>query len=205
MSKKSVVVQIREEEKGFAKTHIAAALGVSVSTIDKWTKQGKIPRPTSNRYNRHDILRILAELKPVPVSRLNDKNRIRWRECLESRFVVYKGGLFAISPSIKVNYESIDQTIGERGIWEAQGINNHEHINSYIANPISQLMLAEELIESWIKKAKALTLDRGTVVIYWNGRVDSALCVYLMLQMNESFLEDLDKYLGMKKTNVWRK
>jgi hypothetical protein len=202
MLERIVTVQIREEEKCLAKTHLAEVLAVSVSTINKWTKQGKLSGITDTKYTRQDILRILEILDPVPLPKLSKKNEVRWCECVESKLVVHKNGLFAIAPSIEIDYRKIDRIIAERGVWDAQGINNHEHIDSYAKNPILQLVLAEKLIESWIRKVMALPLNKETVVIYWNGRVDSTVCLYLMSEMNEAFLKNFDRQLGIKKCNI---
>jgi len=92
----------------------------------------------------------------------------------------------------------VKDLIDEFKLWNAQGINNHVHIDPIVKNSILQLIISKELISYWIEQVREVK-PKKKVIIYWNSSVDSLLCIYLMPEEGEEFLEKFDKYLGMRK------
>lgn len=195
MSKSILSIQVREEEKALARTHLAEALKVSPATIRRWTEKGKIPRPSgvNGKYTQWDISDIFNKLRHVPYPRLRGTTRDGWVDWIEARLVIHRDGAFVDTSSGDNDHSDFDKMIARYGIWDAQGLNNHEHIRDYVKNPVLQLYLAKKLIESWIASARALPEQDGHVIIYWNEKVDSTLCIYFMRELDEGFLEKFDR------------
>lgn len=200
MSKKTLGIQLREEQKGFSRVHLAKALEVSSTTITRWTQKGKIPPPggANGKYTQWDITEIFNRLGHVPYPKLRGNVKKEWDLCITASLVIYKDGLF-LDATPGGNIQGFEEMTDRYGIWNAQGLNNHEHIRSFVKNPILQLFLAKELIESWIARARALPIREGHVIIYWNGKVDSTLCIYFMRVLDEELLEQLDRHLGIER------
>lgn len=200
MSKSILSIQVREEEKALARTHLAEALKVSPATIRRWTEKGTIPRPSgvNGKYTQWDISDIFSKLRHVPHPRLRGNVKKEWNLCVTASLVIYEDGLFVNATSGNSN-QTFEKMIARYGIWDAQGLNNHEHIRDYVKNPVLQLCLAKELIESWIARARALPEQDGHVIIYWNEKVDSTLCIYFMRALDEVLLEQLDRHLGIER------
>jgi hypothetical protein len=201
---KKFTIQIREEEKAFSKSHLAEALNITNSTLNRWIVNGKISCP--NGYNKRflieDLKAIFKEVNYKPNVKLHGKAKKDWSELINSHMVIKSGGIFLVSPLLcRENQTKIDNMIKEYGLWNAQGLNNHEHLKEYIQNPILQLILSENIINVWIEQVWKLQ-PKGKVVIYWNGSVDSTVCIYLMHKRNEKFLEEYDKYLRMRKCRI---
>lgn len=197
-------VQIREERKSFSTAHLAEVLNLSVFIIRRWTSIGKLPAPSgnNNRYSTEDIDRVFNVLGFTPVPKLKKEENVNWQDTIESGLVLQENGVFVISPSANIDTQGIHEMIKKYGLWESQGLNNHSHIEDYAANPIHQLILAKELIDSWVSKSKALPLYGGKIVIYWNGSVSSTVCIYHMPKMDEDYLRKFDRYLGIKSLIV---
>jgi hypothetical protein len=201
---KKFTIQIREEVKAFSKSHLSEALNLSNSTLNSLIANGKISCPTG--YNKkfliEDLKTIFKELNYKPIVKLHGKTKRDWAELKNSRMVIRSGGIFLVSPvSYRENQIKIENTIKEYGLWNAQGLNNHEHLREYIKNPILQLILSENIINIWIEQVRKLQ-PKERVVIYWNGSVDSTVCIYLMPKTNKKFLVEHDKYLRMRKCRI---
>lgn len=193
-----VTIQIREEEKCLAKSHLAEVLKVNSSTIGRWIIKGKIPGPSgyNGKFTRKDIETILEILNYKPVIKLPRTIKKEWKE---SSFIIYGGGIFSISPGATFGTEGMfDDSIRQLGLWNAQGMNNHEHIDPIVKNPILQLIISKELIGYWIEQIREIQPEKK-VIIYWTGPVDSVLCIYLMPEEGEEFLEKMDKSWDMRK------
>ena len=198
------VVQIREEEKAFSRPQLAEVLNISNTTLKTWIAKGKISSPTGygGRFTKVDIKGIFKRLAFLPTVRFSGKGRKRWNDVVKSRLVLERGGIFANlhQKARRKNIEILNM-IEDYGLWDAQGLNNHEHLREYVKNPILQMILSEQLIEKWIGEAKVLK-PVGQVVIYWNGSVNSTVCIYLMHKLKKGFLEEYDKYLRIRKCVV---
>jgi len=200
MSKGILSIQVREEEKALARTHLAEALKVSPATISRWTEKGKIPRPSgvNGKYTQWDISDIFSMLGNVGYPRLRGNVKKEWNLCVTADLVIYRNGLFVDATSGD-STQTFGKIIARYGTWNAQGLNNHEHIRDFVKNPVMQLFLAKELMESWIAGARALPEQDGHVIIYWNGKVDSTLCIYFMRAFDGGLLEQLDRHLGIER------
>lgn len=196
-----VTIQFREEEKCLAKSHLAEMLKASSSTISRWIKKGKIPGPSgyNSKFTREDVETIFELLNHKPVIKLP---RIIKKEWKESDFIIKDGGIFWVSPKATFGYDGwVEDLISEYGLWNAQGMNNHEHIDPIVKNPILQLIISKELIGYWVEQVRELQPEKK-VIIYWTGLVDSVLCIYLMPEEGEEFLDQIDKSWGMRKCIV---
>lgn len=72
-----------------------------------------------------------------------------------------------------------DDIISRMGIWNAQGVCNHEHMNDYVHNKISQFLLSEKIINHWVDCIKKLG-NIGDYIVYRNGCDDVTVCVYYL-------------------------
>lgn len=193
-----IAIQIREEEKCLAKSHLTEVLKVSSSTISGWMKKGKIPGASgyNGKFTRKDIETIFEILNHKPFIKSPRAIKKEWKG---SNFIIKDGGIFWVSPKMTLSEDEwVKDLISEYGIWDGQGMNNHVHIDPDVKNPILQLILSKELIGYWVEQVKEVQPDKK-VIIYWNGFVNSLICIYLMPEEGEKFLEKFDKYLGMRK------
>jgi hypothetical protein len=197
---KKFSIQIREEEKSFSKAQLAEVLNISRSTLNRWILLGKILSPTVNnkRYSKENLKLIFKKMNFEPTVDLNENNRTIWQDIENSYLILKSGGIFAsYRLANQENQLIIDKLIKDYGLWDAQGLNNHEHIKDYIKNPILQLFLSEKLIGLWINQVKKLK-PKGKIVIYWNGHMDSTVCIYSMRELDNEFLQNFDRYLKIK-------
>jgi excisionase family DNA binding protein len=198
---RKVTVQIRQETKSFTSSQVAEALGISNSTLRRWIKARKISPPSGQnyRFSEENIEDTFKKLDYTPFPRLRGKAKKNWDETQRATLVLESGGIFVVSPlGTRGNRRWVRGMVKKNGIWAAQGLNNHEHMKEYITNPVHQLILSKEIIDIWIEQVRKLR-PKGKVVIYWNGAVDSILCIYLMKMPDEKYLRKYDRYLGVRK------
>jgi hypothetical protein len=139
------IIQIREEEKSFAKSHLSEILNVGPSTISRWIKIGKLPSPSGHngKFSKKDIEAIFEIFRHVPITILSEEGKQAFNELMDSSIIIEGHGVFNISPKAIGGIQRIQDMIKEYGLWNAQGMNNHEHMKEYIKNPILQMLLAK--------------------------------------------------------------
>jgi hypothetical protein len=199
-----VTLQIREEERLFFKKDLAEALEISKSKLNKLIDKGRLPHPTgrNNRFTTDDLVKAFKSLSIPPCIKINPKTIEDWIDTIECKYTLVDNGIFAVSPSVTGDpVEGIEKMIEDYGIWNAQGLNNHEHMDYFTDNPIMQHFLAENLITSIIRHLPELKTDQK-VVIYNNGPRNSEVCVYLAGKDDEAFHLNHDRYLRIKKVKV---
>lgn len=196
-------VQIREEKKLFPKKYLAEVLNISTSTLTRWIETGRVSRATGEKkqYLREDLEKIFKELNFMPKVKLHGKARAYFEETKASKLKVIGKGIFLVSPLAKHSETRLRQLVQRYDLWSAQGINNYIDLVQCIKNPILQLVLADEIVESWIQQLRRMALP-GWAIVYLNGRVDSTICIYLMSRMNREFLERYDNFLGIKECYI---
>lgn len=196
-------VQLREEKKLFPKKYLAEVLNMSTSSLTRQIESGRVSRATgeNKQYLREDLEKIFKELNIMPKVKLHGKARAYFEETKASKLKVIGKGIFLVSPLAKHSETRLRQLIQRYDLWSAQGLNNHIDMAQCIKNPILQLMLADEIVESWIQQLRRIA-SRGWAIVYLNGRVDSTICIYLMSRMNREFLERYDNFLGIKECYI---
>ena len=197
-------ILIREEEKQIPKSDLADAVGMDTERLNNKVKQLNFIKDFHNMtfFNKNDVLKIFKKLK-FYYSHPVENKQVDWNELLDSSFVIEDNGIFITAPSIQYKENHFKNIIKKYGIWDAQGLNNHEHIKDYTNNPALQLLLTDKLIRNYLKKLEDLNEEfYGRIVIYVNGKKDSTVCIYIQENENEKFLENYDNYLNIKKIMV---
>lgn len=198
-------IQIREEEKQISREHVSRSIGISqkqlVKVLNNDPKAEAILK--KEKYSKRDLNKILGFLNIEPKAILKKKRKKSWENLLESKICIEADGLFLIDHSIDYDKPLFYDLINEYGIWNAQGLNNHEHIADYAIDPITQLYLAEKVVSKYISRLKKLK-HPGKAIIYWNGDVDSTVCIYLQKKNDDKFLKNFDNQLGISKINIYK-
>lgn len=193
-------VEIREEQKLIPIKYISEFLNVMESTITRWIEIGKIPVPTgkNTRFTRIDIHNILDVVGDSIPNKLDGANDEYYNEIVSCDLVECSGGIFLVGQVLPAS-ESVDKlfsdTIKQRGLWNAQGMNNHIHMSQLARNPVCQILIAEKIIDIWIEKIKLMPYQRD-YVIYFNGKIDSSICLYALC--DDIDINNFDKYLKIE-------
>jgi hypothetical protein len=195
------LIEIREEEKKIPRKYVAEAIGVCDSTLARWISAKKIQHPSGqqSKFTRGDIEKVFSQLSKKRQSKMRRNMRRRFNTVLNSELVLESGGVFTKAETSTWSAGSWADTIDDMGLWNAQGINNHEHLEGFTSNPVFELFLAEKIIEAWIKKLRQLSGGKK-FVIYWNGKIHSTICIYTITEQDYDKLNSFDAYLGMEKT-----
>jgi hypothetical protein len=191
---KRIGIQIREGIKCIPKVYLAEALEVSPSTLNRWIEKGKISAPTGERnsFTRIDIEKILDELDFVPKVKFARYCKREWNIIKNGPLYLRSGCVFTRCYGEEGEDEVLDRLVGNNGLWNAQGGNNHEHMDTYIKNPVLQLVMSKELIEHWIEEVKRIK-PKEKVIIFWDGEVDTTVCIYLKHIISDKFMREFDR------------
>jgi len=196
-------IQIREEEKQISFSHLSQAVGINskklIELLESKQQGGAVY--LKETCSKNDLNKILHYLNINSEVLLSKEKKRSWDSLLESKICIESNGIFLIDPSSNYDEPLFKNLINEYGIWNAQGFNNHEHINDYVTNPIAQIYLAEKVISNYVNQLKELK-HPGKGIIYWNGNVDSTVCIYLQKDNDESFLKKVDNQLGITKISI---
>ena len=151
------------------------------------------------------IMEILKFLKNLDI--FIDVNEIYNKEDLEDIFssdlVFIDDGVFIVSR----NYiNGFDKTftinlIKSRGIWNAQGINNHIHLIDYSKNTEVQRAIGYFVISIFITMIISKNYY-GDYVFYLNGKDNLSLCIYQPSGVDSEFLSDFDRMLDMENCSL---
>lgn len=200
-----MLLQIREEEKVIPRFYLAEILNISRSLLYGKVKKGEIKEPKNSMgYTRTEVEHIINKINKNFAQKVITEYGHKLADYKKCGFIFKSGGIFLISPKATKNYESeLSKLIEDYGIWNAQGLNNHIHLNDFDTNPISQLFIAQDLIDSWVDKFRSLDCKEN-IVIYWNGLKNSTLCVYSKNNVDDNFLSDYDNYLKIKNCLITR-
>jgi len=196
-------LQIREEKKQISKNELAGYLGLNQTQTNELINNGFLPQDVENNsWCPSELLSQLQDSEAFPSFELDDDSKADFGEILSSILVIEKGGVFVISSDIyPSNYDGMSDMIERYGLWKAQGLNNHIHLRDIVANPIYQIILADRIVQTWKKEICRLNSSESYVV-YWNGPIDSTLCIYLKGNEDNNFLKKYDDYLKIKSVSV---
>jgi hypothetical protein len=198
-----VIVQIREEIKRYSLSHLSKALKISASELTGMIANAQEELLGKDKFNRDEVKEILRLLQKKPEITFY-KGKKYFERSMNCSVQEVDGGVFLIDREINFDEEEVLSTRNEikiEGLWRTKGLNNHVHLKDIVKNPIAQMFLAEELIRTWTEEFKKLSLEE-TLIVYWNGRVDSTVCLYLRHNIDEPFLEEFEKHLRMKDKRI---
>lgn len=196
-------MQIREEEKQTSIITLASCLGVDVNNVPELINNSMLPKSIqNNRYFSSELVAFLLKWPSLPAFEVGDEGNEYLNDLLESFLLEEQGGIFVLPQhDYQPQHHSMSELIAKCGLWNAQGINNHIHLSEITENIVHQALLAQTIIDKWIVKINSLQLSNDCVV-YWNGPVDSTLCIYLTAGNDLNFLKEYDDYLGIKSILV---
>jgi predicted DNA-binding transcriptional regulator AlpA len=198
--------QIREQEKQIPRRHVADFVKISRSTLWRKVKSGDLPGPENLKgYSRQEVENLLPGSSGRFSGNATRKKRRYYEDLKTCGFESVDGGVFLFDRKTCKNPRSVfSKMIKTYGLWDAQGLSNHVHLDHLARNPIDQIYLAQDIMDTWTECLKQGPAD-GDYVIYWNGLVDSTLCVYSRENVGDEFLEKFDQHLRIKKCfiNEW--
>ncbi|MCP4672272.1 MAG: hypothetical protein GY857_13300 [Desulfobacula sp.] len=197
-------MQLREEEKKISKYDLAKYLNIDVGEIKNLITNGLLPQSINeDRFFSSDLLLDLKKWDPPPHQfRLKKDNESYFKGLITSILVEESGGFFVVSSDIYPSkFDGMFDMLERYGIWNAQGLNNHIHLNEIAENPIYQMALADKIIKSWHIQLCKMKLSKKCIV-YWNGIIDSTICIYMKNGVSDTFLRKYDIQLGIKNISV---
>lgn len=194
------MLQIREEEKKISKLELAKCLGVDQNQINKMISDGLLPQSVDkNRFFPGELIVFLEKWPSRPSFEFKNEY---FEDLINSVLVKEQGGIFVVSSDgYPSEYDGMSDMIEKYGIWKAQGLNNHVHLKDIVQNAVHQILLANKVIDEWVANICKLQLPENCV-IYWNGSIDSTVCIYLTDKADDSTLDEYDIQLGIEKINV---
>jgi hypothetical protein len=196
-------LQLREEEKQIGPDELIKSLGINQNKLNQLVNVGLLPR-TVKKGNSFpsELFSCLKKWKSLPLSDLSDESNEYFHDLITAKLLQYNGGIFVVSlDSHPQNFHGMSEMIERYGIWKAQGLNNHIHLNEITDNIVHQIVLAGYIIESWIKEIFEMQLSGG-YVIYWNGTINSTICIYSLCNVKNGFLEKYDAELGIETISI---
>ena len=176
-------IQVREEKMSIAKSHVAAAFGMSLTSLNRKILSNKIAGPTGKgeKYTKRDIARIVEQLG-MPKVTLKGNGKKYFETLIQCNLLIVKGGVF-LSPLVadeKTEKEEFKQMIAQNGLIGAQSLSNHVHLRDCgIRNPVLQLILAKHIEGKWLEQARMLK-TKSTFLFEWIGKDDIVICISLM-------------------------
>ncbi len=196
-------LQLRVEGKNIRIDELKKFMNIDNKKFDNMIYDGIIPESINKNilYPNNFIFNLkkfnyLNSFKSIKF----DKNY--FNDIVNSNLIEESGGIFLISSnSSELKYHNMSDMIEKYGLWDAQGLNNHIHMEDVTKNVVYQMVLAGEIIEKWKELICTLKLSKNCV-IYWNGKVKSTICIYLLGETTDDFLEKYDTHLGIKNVFV---
>lgn len=199
-------MQLREEEKKIKKYDLAKYLNISVEEIKDLITNKLIPQSISeDKFFSSDLLQHLEKWGTPPQVKLTKENEDYFKDLVTSVLVEESGGIFVVSAEIyQSQFDGMFDMVEKYGVWKAQGLNNHIHLNEIVENPVYQMIVADKIIRVWQTQLSKMKLSQKCVV-YWNGSIDSTICIYMRHAVSDSFLLNYDAQLGIKKVAIKNK
>ena len=118
------IIHIREECRSFPIKKIAKLFSPETSIIEKWVNDRK--SLNSTYLFSMDELEKIVHLDGIPRIIPSKEFQKNVQDLIEVEFVQVEKGLFTVTKDYDAKSSNLKNFIHEYGIWNAQGLNNHE-------------------------------------------------------------------------------